>query len=75
MVLDLRELLLNGLGPATHSPDRRFSRAGERCRVHIQLPAFPAFQMLALSAVTAMSALIAALIVNSRKSTLGRLMW
>jgi hypothetical protein len=58
------------------------SRAGERCRFHIQLPAFSAFQlpafsafqMLALSAVTAMSALIAALIVNSRKSTLGRLM-
>ena len=31
MVLDLRELLLNGLGPATH------------CRVHIQLPASSAF--------------------------------
>jgi hypothetical protein len=54
--------------------------AEDGCRVHIQLPAFsafqlPAFQMLALSAVTAMSALIAALIVNSRKSTLGRLTW
>jgi hypothetical protein len=53
--------------------------AEDGCRVHIQLPAFSAFQMLALSAVTAMSALIAALIaaliVNSRKSTLGRLTW